>query len=160
MICMDFFIAGAQTTSTTLDFVFIMMLLYPDVQRRAQAQLDAVVGRGRPPQLADRNKYVHCGCCTQTVPPPPPLNPEALGHLNNVRVSQTAHCVPITVQPLLHTHVTALMRSAIALTTKHSIISSVFKLRASSLTQRLVSHNYEYNSFEFFTEVTAMSPMF
>ncbi|PNF29827.1 hypothetical protein B7P43_G09526 [Cryptotermes secundus] len=56
MICMDFFIAGAQTTSTTLDFVFIMMLLYPDVQRRVQAELDAVVGRGRPPQLADRNK--------------------------------------------------------------------------------------------------------
>jgi cytochrome P450 len=57
MICMDFFIAGAQTTSTTLDFVFNMMLLYPDVQRRAQVQLDTVVGRGRPPQLADRNKY-------------------------------------------------------------------------------------------------------
>jgi cytochrome P450 len=60
MICMDFFIAGAQTTSTTLDFVFSMMLLYPDVQRRAQAQLDAVIGRGRPPQLSDRNKYAHC----------------------------------------------------------------------------------------------------
>jgi hypothetical protein len=58
MICMDFFIAGAQTTSTTLDFVFSMMLLYPDVQRRAQAELDAVIGRDRPPQLSDRNKYV------------------------------------------------------------------------------------------------------
>jgi cytochrome P450 len=53
---MDFFIAGAQTTSTTLDFVFIMMLLYPDVQRRAQAQLDAVIGRDRLPELADRSK--------------------------------------------------------------------------------------------------------
>jgi cytochrome P450 len=53
---MDFFIAGSRTTSTTLDYIFLMMLLYPDVQRRAQAELDAVVGRGRLPQLADRKK--------------------------------------------------------------------------------------------------------
>jgi cytochrome P450 len=58
---MDFFIAGAQTTSTTLHYVFLMMLLYPDVQCRAHAQLDAVVGRNRLPELADRNKYVDAG---------------------------------------------------------------------------------------------------
>jgi cytochrome P450 len=53
---MDFFIAGSMTVSTTLDYVFLMMLLYPDVQRRVQAELDAVVGRGRLPQPADRNR--------------------------------------------------------------------------------------------------------
>jgi len=56
MICMDFFIAGSQTASTTLDYVFLMMLLYPNVQRRVQAELDAVVGRDRLPQPADRSK--------------------------------------------------------------------------------------------------------
>lgn len=32
------------------------MSLYPDVQRKAQVELDAVVGQGRLPQLADRDK--------------------------------------------------------------------------------------------------------
>lgn len=30
------------------------MTLYPEVMRRAQAELDAVVGRGRLPTFADR----------------------------------------------------------------------------------------------------------
>ncbi|PSN47974.1 hypothetical protein C0J52_09985 [Blattella germanica] len=57
MICMDFFIAGAQTTSTTLDFVFLMMLLYPEVQRKAYEQLVSVVGCDRLPTNNDRSKY-------------------------------------------------------------------------------------------------------
>jgi cytochrome P450 len=56
MICMDFFIAGSLTASTTLDYIFLMMLLYPNVQRRVQAELDAVIGRDRLPQPSDRNK--------------------------------------------------------------------------------------------------------
>ena len=31
------------------------MLLYPDVMRKAQAQIDEVVGRGRLPNAADRD---------------------------------------------------------------------------------------------------------
>ena len=32
----------------------LYMLLYPDVQRRAQDELDNVVGRSRQPSLQDR----------------------------------------------------------------------------------------------------------
>ncbi|XP_069701144.1 methyl farnesoate epoxidase-like isoform X2 [Periplaneta americana] len=55
-ICMDFFIAGAIPIGATLDFLVLMMLLHPDVQRKAQKEIDAVVGCDRLPQLADRNK--------------------------------------------------------------------------------------------------------
>jgi hypothetical protein len=44
------------TGSTKLDYVFLMMLMYPITQRRVQAELDAVVGRDRLPQPADKNK--------------------------------------------------------------------------------------------------------
>ena len=55
-ICMDFFIAGAIPIGATLDFLVLMMLLHPEVQKKVQQELDSVVGRSRLPQLSDRNK--------------------------------------------------------------------------------------------------------
>jgi len=46
--------AGSETTSNTLGFAMLYMLLNPDVQRRAQDELDNVVGRSRQPCLQDR----------------------------------------------------------------------------------------------------------
>lgn len=53
-ICMDFFIAGAIPIGATLDFLVLMMLLHPDVQQKAQKEIDAVVGKDRVPQLSDK----------------------------------------------------------------------------------------------------------
>lgn len=57
-ICMDMFMAGSETTTKSLGFCFLYLLLYPDVQRRAQAEIDTVVGRDRLPSLNDRPKWV------------------------------------------------------------------------------------------------------
>ena len=56
---MDFFIAGAIPIGATLDFLVLMMLLHPEVQQRAQKEIDSVVGKNRLPQLSDKPKYVH-----------------------------------------------------------------------------------------------------
>ncbi|KAF8462220.1 cytochrome P450 [Russula ochroleuca] len=45
--------AGFETTSTTLMWWTLAMVAFPEVQRRAQAELDAVVGRERLPTYAD-----------------------------------------------------------------------------------------------------------
>ena len=42
-----------QTVSTLLTF-FLAMAKHPDVQEKAQAELDAVVGQDRLPEYADR----------------------------------------------------------------------------------------------------------
>lgn len=47
--------AAVDTTSVTLSAFTLAMLKYPDVQRKAQAEIDRVVGHGRLPTLADRN---------------------------------------------------------------------------------------------------------
>ncbi|KAI9441884.1 cytochrome P450 [Lactarius indigo] len=49
----DMLAAGGETTSTTLVWWTLAMLVYPDVQARAHSELDEVVGRGRPPTFAD-----------------------------------------------------------------------------------------------------------
>ncbi|KAK7864643.1 hypothetical protein R5R35_012415 [Gryllus longicercus] len=53
-ICMDLFMAGSETTTKSLGFGFLYLLLYPEVQKKAQAEIDAVVGRNRLPTLNDR----------------------------------------------------------------------------------------------------------
>jgi cytochrome P450 len=45
--------AGAETTSTTLTWWALAMIAHPEFQKRAQAELDAVVGRSRTPTFSD-----------------------------------------------------------------------------------------------------------
>ncbi|KAJ1173411.1 hypothetical protein NDU88_005247 [Pleurodeles waltl] len=50
----DLFTAGTETTSTTLRFGLLYMILYPDVQNRVQEEIDKVIGRERKPTMDDR----------------------------------------------------------------------------------------------------------
>ena len=45
----------SQTVGALSTF-FFAMTLYPDVQRRAQEEIDRVIGSGRLPTLVDRGK--------------------------------------------------------------------------------------------------------
>ncbi|XP_060221895.1 cytochrome P450 2J3-like isoform X1 [Meriones unguiculatus] len=57
LICstLDLFLAGTETTSTTLRWALLYMALYPEVQEKVQAEIDSVIGQGRLPSLADRD---------------------------------------------------------------------------------------------------------
>ncbi|TFK92043.1 cytochrome P450 [Polyporus arcularius HHB13444] len=46
--------AGADTTFSTLLSFFMAMAMFPEVQKKAQAELDAVVGPDRLPEMSDR----------------------------------------------------------------------------------------------------------
>ncbi|XP_056631073.1 methyl farnesoate epoxidase-like [Diorhabda sublineata] len=53
-LCLDLFMAGAETTSNTLGFAILTMVLYPDIQKKVQDEMDREVGRNRWPTLNDR----------------------------------------------------------------------------------------------------------
>jgi cytochrome P450 len=57
-LCTDLLIAGSDTTSGTLSFALMYMVLYPEVQVNVQKELDDVVGRERLPSLNDKAKQV------------------------------------------------------------------------------------------------------
>jgi len=48
--------AGAETTAAALAVFMLAMVLYPDVMRKAQAEIDTVIGRDRMPTFADRHR--------------------------------------------------------------------------------------------------------
>ena len=51
---LDLYIAGSETSSTTLLFCIIYMVNFPDIQRKVQDELDKIVGPNRLPSLADK----------------------------------------------------------------------------------------------------------
>lgn len=56
MICLDLFIAGSTTTSTTIDFLFLEMLVRPDIQQKAFNYLEAAIPSNQTIVYADRLK--------------------------------------------------------------------------------------------------------
>ncbi|KAF9235573.1 cytochrome P450 [Melanogaster broomeanus] len=48
------FLAASETTSSVMLTFFLMMILAPEAQEKAQAQIDVVVGRNRLPTIEDR----------------------------------------------------------------------------------------------------------
>lgn len=47
---------GADTTASALHSFILAMILFPDVQKKAQAEIDGVVGRDRLPEFGDRDR--------------------------------------------------------------------------------------------------------
>jgi len=54
-VLMDLFLAGAETTSNTLEFAILYMVLHPDIQARVQAEIDEVIGSSRSPVYGDKH---------------------------------------------------------------------------------------------------------
>nr|XP_044634459.1 cytochrome P450 2D14-like isoform X1 [Equus asinus] len=54
LVMADLFSAGMVTTSTTLAWALLLMILHPDVQRRVQQEIDEVIGQTRRPEMGDQ----------------------------------------------------------------------------------------------------------
>ncbi|XP_051898924.1 cytochrome P450 2J5-like [Pristis pectinata] len=50
----DLFLAGTETTTTTLRWGLLYMMAYPDIQEKCQKEVDEVIGRSRAPSMDDR----------------------------------------------------------------------------------------------------------
>ncbi|KAF5281156.1 hypothetical protein FQA39_LY17888 [Lamprigera yunnana] len=61
-VCLDLFIAGSETTNKSMGFAYFYLLLYPEVQLKAQEEIDRVVGKHRPPNLFDRPQMPYLEC--------------------------------------------------------------------------------------------------
>ncbi|KAM6303648.1 cytochrome P450 2D6 [Podargus strigoides] len=54
LVTADLFTAGSETTSTTLRWAVLYMLLHPEIQSKVQAEIDTVIGRERSPTMEDQ----------------------------------------------------------------------------------------------------------
>ncbi|KAG5892807.1 hypothetical protein JTB14_007309 [Gonioctena quinquepunctata] len=65
MVCLDMFLAGSQTTSNTLNFAFLLMILHPDIKNQVHMCLDAAFGKSEEITYSERKRvpYVEAVLC-------------------------------------------------------------------------------------------------
>ncbi|XP_039092048.1 cytochrome P450 2D15 [Hyaena hyaena] len=56
LVTSDLFIAGMLSTSVTLAWALLLMILHPDVQRRVQQEIDEVLGPAQRPEMGDQTR--------------------------------------------------------------------------------------------------------
>uniref|UniRef100_H0UZC7 Cytochrome P450 n=1 Tax=Cavia porcellus TaxID=10141 RepID=H0UZC7_CAVPO len=54
LVILELFAAGMVTTSVTMSWALLLMILHSDVQCRVQQEIDEVIGQGRRPEMADQ----------------------------------------------------------------------------------------------------------
>ncbi|KDQ53889.1 hypothetical protein JAAARDRAFT_415809 [Jaapia argillacea MUCL 33604] len=74
------YIGGADTTTAAIRVLFLAMLTYPDVQKRAHAELDKVVGNSRLPDFSDRDQLPYIDALIKETLRWLPIAPLAIPH--------------------------------------------------------------------------------
>ncbi|CAE6348493.1 unnamed protein product [Rhizoctonia solani] len=79
-ISITMFAGGTDTSVSTLMMFFMAILIYPEVQRKAQAELDSVIGADRLPSFQDRPRLGYIERIVQETLRWGPITPLALPH--------------------------------------------------------------------------------
>lgn len=95
--------AGVDTTGSTLRTFFLAMSMYPEVQKRAQKEIDEMIGRSRLPRLEDRPNLPYTNAVIKeslrwlpSVPLGIPHAAQEDGELHGLRIPKGAILVPST----------------------------------------------------------------
>ncbi|EEA29076.1 hypothetical protein TMatcc_002549 [Talaromyces marneffei ATCC 18224] len=78
---MSLFAAGADTTVSSLSCFFLAMILFPEAQKKAQEEIDRVVGTDRLPGVADRPNLPYLNAMVKEVLRWHPVAPMCLPHM-------------------------------------------------------------------------------
>ncbi|NWY44742.1 CP2CL protein, partial [Sylvia atricapilla] len=99
----DLFIAGTETTSTTIRYGLLLLIKYPKIQEKIQEELDQVVGRSRKPCVADRTQLPYTDAVVHEIQRFISLVPLALPHTVTKDTSFRDYVIPkgTTIYPVL-----------------------------------------------------------
>jgi len=64
---LSLYTGGADTTVSSIHTFFLAMVLYPQIQVKAQAELDRIVGNDRLPSFSDRENLPYLNACIKEV---------------------------------------------------------------------------------------------
>ncbi|KAI8503683.1 cytochrome P450 2 sub U member 1 [Branchiostoma belcheri] len=99
-MALDLFFAGIETTTNTLLWGLLYMILNPDIQNKVQQELDAVVGEGLP-TLSHRSQLSYVNACLLEVMRIRSLAP-VVHHATTESVKVLEYVIPKGTQILLN----------------------------------------------------------
>jgi len=85
---------GADTTVSAINSFFLAMTLYPEVQRKAQAEIDRVVGNDRFPTFADQANLPYIDALTKELLRWNPVTPLSIPHIATEDGSYGSYFIP------------------------------------------------------------------
>ncbi|XP_023558420.1 cytochrome P450 2D17-like [Octodon degus] len=94
LVVADLFTAGMVTTSTTLAWALLLMILHPDVQRRVQQEIDEVIGQGRRPEMADQARMPFTNAVVHEVQRFADIAPLGFPHMTSCDVEVQGFVIP------------------------------------------------------------------
>ncbi|KAF8874760.1 cytochrome P450 [Infundibulicybe gibba] len=88
------YVAGADTTVFTVHGFFMAMALYPDIQRKAQAELDSVLGKNRLPEFSDRDALPYVNAVAKEAMRWQNITPLAFPHVSTCDDEYDGYFIP------------------------------------------------------------------
>lgn len=88
------YVAGAETTSSALSAFVLAMVMFPEVQRKAQEEIDRVVGTGRLPRFEDRDNLPYIESVVKEVYRWHTVTPMGLPHVTDEDIVHDGYHIP------------------------------------------------------------------
>ncbi|XP_077126906.1 cytochrome P450 2D15-like isoform X2 [Ranitomeya variabilis] len=103
MVISNLFVAGTDTTSNTLRWSLLMMLLHPHIQKKVHEEIDRVIGSDRVPTIEDQSKMPYTSAVIHEVQRYGNILPIALLHMTYRNTNIQGFDIPkgITIIPNL-----------------------------------------------------------
>ncbi|XP_068599257.1 cytochrome P450 2J2-like [Brachionichthys hirsutus] len=95
IVCvMDLFVAGSDTTATTLRWAFLYMAKYPEIQEKVQAELDGVIGRSKHPTMDDCASLPYTNAVIHEIQRMGNIVPLSIPHFTNRDIQLGGYTIP------------------------------------------------------------------
>ncbi|XP_052603440.1 cytochrome P450 2D3-like isoform X2 [Peromyscus californicus insignis] len=94
LVVSDLFGAGMVTSSITLAWALLLMILHPDVQRRVHQEMDEVIGQGRSPEMADQARMPYTNAVIHEVQRFADIVPMNLPHMTSRDIEVQGFLIP------------------------------------------------------------------
>uniref|UniRef100_A0A7N6FE02 Cytochrome P450, family 2, subfamily Y, polypeptide 3 n=1 Tax=Anabas testudineus TaxID=64144 RepID=A0A7N6FE02_ANATE len=101
---LNLFVAGTETTSSTIRYALNVLIKYPDIQEKMQQEIDTVIGRERCPNMEDRKSLPFTEAVIHEVQRFLDLTPFSVPHYALKDISFRGYTIPkdTVILPLLH----------------------------------------------------------
>ncbi|KLO07634.1 cytochrome P450 [Schizopora paradoxa] len=88
------YLAGAATSASVIMFFLMAMTLHPEVQRRAQDEIDRVIGDSRLSELSDRDQLPYCAALLKEIHRCYPILPLGVAHATKEADTYSGYYIP------------------------------------------------------------------